>query len=43
MVQQVKDPALSLPWLGLRFGAGLIPGLGTSSCHGCSQKEKEKN
>ena len=23
-------------------GSGLIPGLGTSACHSCSQKEKEK-
>ena len=31
-VQQVKDPALSLQWLGCCCGGGLICGLGTSTC-----------
>ena len=40
MVQLVKDPALSLLWLGLLCGMGLIPGLGTSACYGFGQKNK---
>ena len=36
MVQQVKDPMLSLQ----QFGS--IPGLGTSTCHGCGIKKKKK-
>ena len=35
MAQQVKDPMLSL------CGSGLIPGSGTSTCHGYSQKESK--
>ena len=33
MPQWVKDPELSLPWLRLLLWHGLIPGLGTFTCH----------
>ena len=39
MVQQVKDPVLSLWWLGSLLGGGLIPGLGTSTCGGGGKKK----
>ena len=42
MLQWVKDPASPLSGLGHCSGVGLIPGLGTSACHGSSQKEKKK-
>ena len=40
MAQQVKDPVLSLPGSGYCCGTGLIPGLGTSTCHRHRQKKK---
>ena len=36
MAQQVKDPVLSLQWLGL-LPCAWVPGLGISTCFGCSQ------
>ena len=42
MAKQVKDSALSLLWLWLHCGAGLIPELGTSTCCGQSQGKKKK-
>ena len=39
VAQQIKDPALSPQWLGCCYGVGLIPGLGTSMCHGLGQKK----
>ena len=42
VVQWVKGPALSLLQLCCFCGVGLIPGLGISSCCGCSQKKKTK-
>ena len=33
MVQRVKDLALSLLWFRSLLRTGLIPGLGTSTCH----------
>ena len=41
MAPQVKDPAFHCSSLGWCCGAGSIPSLGTSACHGCSQKEKK--
>ena len=41
MVQQVKDLVLSLLWLRLLQCVSLIPGLGTSACHGYGQKIKK--
>ena len=41
MAQWVKDLVWSLQCLSLCCGAGLIPGLGTSICHGCSQKTQK--
>ena len=38
MVQQVKELALSLQWLG----TGLTPGPGTFTCHGHSQKKRKE-
>ena len=35
---EVKDLALSLLGSAHCYGVGLIPGLGISACHGCSQK-----
>ena len=46
VVQWVKDLTLSLQWLQSLRGVDLIPGQGTSTCHGCSQKktpQKTKN
>ena len=40
VVQWVKDLILSLQWLQSLRGVDLIPGQGTSTCHGCSQKKK---
>ena len=42
LAQRVKDPALSLQWLGLLLWCGSIPGPGTSLCHGWGQKGKKK-
>ena len=43
MAQQVKDPALSLLRLRLLLWREFDPWpRGTSTCHGCIQKEKEK-
>ena len=42
MAQQVKDLALSHCGSGYSCGVGLIPGLGTSVCHGHGQKKKER-
>ena len=42
MVQQIKDPSLSLQWLGSLCGAGSIPGPGTSTCPGFSPKKKKE-
>ena len=42
VVQQVKDPELSLQQSGHCCGVGSIAGLGTFPSHGCSQKKKEK-
>ena len=42
VAQQVKDPALSLMYLGHCCGTGLILGLGTASCCGCRPKKKKK-
>ena len=39
----LKDPALSLLWLRSLLWCGLIPGLGTSTCLRCSQKERKKS
>ena len=43
--QWIKDPALSLPWLGLllRLGVHSILGPETSTSRGCGQKEKKRN
>ena len=38
MGQQVKDLALALQQLKSLLCAGLIPGLGTSACHGFGPK-----
>ena len=38
VAQWVKYPVLSLPQLRSLLWHGLISGLGTSVCHGCSQK-----
>lgn len=38
--QQVKDLALPLCGMGSCCGVGLISGLGTSACHGYSQKKR---
>ena len=38
VVQQVKDPALSLQWFVSIYGSGLTLGLGSSTYCGCSQK-----
>ena len=46
MAQWVKDPVLSLLWLGSIDGPGSIHDLGTSACLKHSQnktKEKEKD
>ena len=43
MAQQVKDLALSLQWLGMLLGVGLIPGLGTSAYGRHGKKRKKKN
>ena len=43
MAQGVKDPALSLQQLGSHCcGTGLIPGLGTSTCHECGKERKRE-
>ena len=42
VVQGVKDLVFSLQWLRLLLGRGSIPGLGTFTCHGCSQKKKRQ-
>ena len=39
VVQQVKDHCCG--W-GHCYGAGLIPGLGTSACWGMARKKKKK-
>ena len=39
----VKHPTLSLCGSGRCCGMGLIPGLGTSACHGHNQKTKQKS
>ena len=41
MEQWVKDLALSLQRLGWCCGIGLIPGPGTSTCHGHGKKTKQ--
>ena len=38
----VKDPGLSLLWLGSLLWCGLSPGPGTSICHGGKKKKKEE-
>ena len=38
MVQQVKDPALSLQWLGLLLRHRLDPWPRISTCHGMAKK-----
>ena len=40
LVQQVRDPVLSLQWLGSLLWHIFDPWIGTSTCHGCSQKKK---
>ena len=40
--QQIKDLTLSQLWLGARPCMGSILGLETSTCHGCSPKETNK-
>ena len=42
MAQGFKDLVLTLQKLGLCCVAGLIPGLGTSTCQKCGQKEKKR-
>ena len=43
-MQQVKDPTLSLQWLGHCCGAGSVRGPGTSTSYGLGpQKKKKKN
>ena len=42
MVQQVKDPALSLKWLRSLLWHGFDPCLGTSACCEHSQKKEKK-
>ena len=44
VVQWVNDPVLSLQGLGslLWHGVGSVPGLGTSTYHGCSKKKTNK-
>ena len=41
VAQRVTYPALSLQWLRCSGGMGLIPGQGTSACHGFGQKKKK--
>ena len=41
VAQPIKDPMLSLQWLGYH-GMGSIPGLGASSCCKCGHKRKKK-
>ena len=43
MAQRVEDLVLSLQQLELLCGVGLIPGPGTSTCRGCSQKRDSYN
>ena len=38
MVQRVKDLTWSLLWLRSLLWLKLVPGLGTSACHGRGQK-----
>ena len=40
-MQQVKELALSLQWLGHCYGTGLTPGLGTSTSCGCGSTPKK--
>lgn len=42
MAQQGKDWVLSLLWLGSLQWHGSVPGLGTSICFRCGQKQKQK-
>ena len=42
MAQQVKDLVSLLQWLGSLLWCGFDPWLGTSACHGHSQKKKKK-
>ena len=42
LMAQWGNPALSLQWLGCSCGTDSTPGLGTSICHRCHQKEKDK-
>ena len=44
MAQWVKDPVLSLLWLWFLHWQGFNPGslAGTSTCHGCGQKNPEQ-
>lgn len=39
----VKDPALTLQWLGSLLCGGVIPGPGTSKCCGQAKKKKKKS
>ena len=41
VAQQVKDPELPLLWCRSQLQLRFSPGLGTSVCHGCSQKRKK--
>ena len=38
----VKDLALSSMWCSYCHGVGLIPGPGTSTCHGYNQRNQQK-
>ena len=42
VVQWVKDPVLSLLWLGLLLGVGSVPGPGTSAWCNAAKKKKKK-
>ena len=42
LVQWVKDPMLPQIWLGCSSSLDWIPGPEISTCHGCSQKKKER-